>query len=256
MRAQPLGASDGDAHVDANARVESHANSHRDPKPAWRLDGSLPWITNLRPQGFIVAAAFDNADGAAPSIFAIPHDTPGVLRSADLDLIALRASNTAALRIENARLSHDYLLSSDARTFIHRVRPGFLGLQCGMSIGLAQRSLRAIDAASNASRSALEGEAAALGHRLGTLSAELYEGVTKGSFRDAPATLFELRIALASVVDAAVRLEVQASGGRGYLRGAGGAARRTREAAFIPIVTPSIVQLKNQLHQYAREHTA
>ena len=61
------------------------------------------------------------------------------------------------------------------------------------------------------------------------------------------AHLFELRIALAGVVHDAASLEVQTGGGRGYLRGLSGVARRQREAAFVPIVTPSLVQLKNQL---------
>jgi heme oxygenase len=42
----------------------------------------------------------------------------------------------------------------------------------------------------------------------------------------------------------AVGLELQASGGRAYLTGPGeGFAHRWREAAFIPVITPSLVQL-------------
>jgi alkylation response protein AidB-like acyl-CoA dehydrogenase len=63
--------------------------------------------------------------------------------------------------------------------------------------------------------------------------------------------LFETRIALASIASAAVGLEVQASGGRGYLHPCD-VARRWREAAFVPIVTPSLTQLKTQLAQHAR----
>jgi alkylation response protein AidB-like acyl-CoA dehydrogenase len=48
----------------------------------WTLNGRLPWITNLRREGFLAAAAFDHSDGAPPSIFAIPYDAAGVVRSA------------------------------------------------------------------------------------------------------------------------------------------------------------------------------
>ena len=63
-----------------------------------------------------------------------------------------------------------------------------------------------------------------------------------------PWLLFEVRIALAEAAQQAVQLELQASGGAAYLKPAGdGFARRWREAAFLPIVTPSLVQLKTEL---------
>lgn len=222
----------------------------------WTLNGSLPWITNLRREGFLAAAAFDHSDGAPPSIFAIPHNATGVARSDDLDLIALRSSNTAALRVEDTVLDASWQITPDAPAFLVRVRPAFLGLQCGMSIGLARRALDAVSDSGAAARAAVDDETAQLTHELNGLSKRLFDGVQQGTFLHSPALLFEVRIGLASVVDAALRLEVQASGGRGYLRGQSGAARRVREAAFVPIVTPSIVQLKNQLAQHRKTNAA
>jgi alkylation response protein AidB-like acyl-CoA dehydrogenase len=222
----------------------------------WTLNGSLPWITNLRREGFLAAAAFDHSDGAPPSIFALPHDAPGLARSEDLDLIALRSSNTAALRLDGTVLDSTWQITDDARGFLVRVRPAFLGLQCGMSIGLAGRALAAVAAASAAARATVADEASCLANELVVLSRRLFDGVQQGTFLAAPAALFEVRIALAALVDAAVRLEVQVTGGRGYLRGQCGCARRTREAAFVPIVTPSIVQLKHQLAEHRQTKAA
>jgi alkylation response protein AidB-like acyl-CoA dehydrogenase len=222
----------------------------------WTLNGSLPWITNLRHEGFIAAAMFDHNDGAAPSIFAIPHDADGVERSDDLDLIALRSSNTAALKLAGTVLDTHWQIAVDAPAFIAQVRPAFLGLQCGMSIGLARRALDAVATSSAAARDAVSDETAELSHELDLLSGRLFDGVEHGTFLSVPTALFEVRIKLAALVDAAVRLEVLSAGGRGYLRGQGGSPRRTREAAFIPIVTPSIVQLKTQLAQHRRVQAA
>lgn len=218
----------------------------------WSLAGALPWITNLRPQGFVAAAAFEHDDGTPPSIFAIAHDAPGVERSADLDLVAMRASNTAALKVNGTILDDASRIANDARAFLVRVRPAFLGLQCGMSVGLARRALAEVAAANAGSRAALADEAADVDARLTAQTKQLLDGVLNGTFRDEPAALFELRIALAKTVEHAVALEVQASGGRGYLRATGGTARRVREASFVPIVTPSLVQLKAQLAAYYR----
>lgn len=222
----------------------------------WTLNGSLPWITNLRREGFLAAAAFDHSDGALPSIFAVPHHATGVIRSDDLDLIALRSSNTAALRLEGTVLDASWQITPDAPAFLARVRPAFLGLQCGMSIGLARRALAAVSESGAAARAAVDDEAGQLAHQLNGLSKRLFDGIQQGTFLHSPALLFEIRIGLATVVDAALRLEVQASGGRGYLRGQSGAARRVREAAFVPIVTPSVVQLKNQLAQHRKTNAA
>ncbi|SDC81102.1 acyl-CoA dehydrogenase family protein [Paraburkholderia lycopersici] len=226
------------------------------------LDGALPWITNLRREGFLVAAAFDRHDGAPPAIFAVPHDAPGVTRGDDLDLIALRGSNTAALTLANTELDAGWQIAADTHAFLARARPAFLGLQCGMSIGLARRALESVDTSSPAVRAALADDAAALRRELDALTTRLYEGVTSGAFVAQPAAQFEVRIGLADVVAGAARLDVQAAGGRGYLRspdaqrGANDTARRSREAAFVPIVTPTLVQLKNQLAQHRRGEAA
>ncbi|AJP59618.2 acyl-CoA dehydrogenase [Pandoraea vervacti] len=213
----------------------------------WRVNGGLPWITNLRKQGFVAAAAVDHEAGGPPSIFAIAHHAPGVTRSDDLDLIGLRGTNTAALQMADTLLTDDDRVTDDAPTWLVRVRPAFLGLQCGMSLGLARRSLAGTRDGGPGARAAVADEVAALSEQLDTLTTRLKAGVSQGEFVDAPASLFKLRIALAELVHDAASLEVQTGGGRGYLRGLSGIARRQREAAFVPIVTPSLVQLKNQL---------
>ncbi|MEK6346723.1 MAG: acyl-CoA dehydrogenase family protein [Burkholderia sp.] len=234
-------------YLSAIESLQMRAARHPD---GYTLDGKLPWITNLRPQGFLAAAAFEHDDGAPPSIFALPHDAPGLRRSDDLDLVALRGSNTAALQLDGVALDATWRITADAPAFLARLRPAFLGLQCGMSLGLAQRALSAAAAAGGASREAIAAEIDTLAAELAAQRAQLHAGVLDGRFLAHPAALFELRIALAGTVSAAVGLEVQATGGRGYLREAGGTARRVREAAFIPIVTPSLVQLKTQLARH------
>ena len=136
-------------------------------------------------------------------------DAPGVTRSEDLDLIALRSSNTAALRWKARYWTNVTSFTADAPAWLARVRPGFLGLQCGMSIGLARRCLAAVGETSAVSRAAVEDESTELARELEDLTHRLKEGVRNGAFVSTPAALFEIRIALAAVVEAAVGLEVQ-----------------------------------------------
>lgn len=211
------------------------------------LDGKLPWVTNLRPDGFHVAAAVSRADGEA-LIVSLAHDRDGVVRSPDLDLIALRATNTAAITISNARITAGDVISSAAHAWLQQVRPAFLGLQCGLAIGLARRALHEADSAVGAGRHVLTYPITELSQSLAEEERALLDGVTAGRFLSEPATLFRVRIALTEIAEAAVGLELQALGGRAYLATPGnGFVRRWREAAFIPVVTPSIVQLRTSL---------
>ena len=118
----------------------------------WQLDGSLAWVTNLRKGGFIAAAAVASSADAPPSIVSFDSAYSGVQRSADLNLMALRSSNTAAVKLQNVRIDPVDVIHADARQYLPAVRPSFLGLQCGMSIGLARASLDAAHKLSATSR--------------------------------------------------------------------------------------------------------
>jgi alkylation response protein AidB-like acyl-CoA dehydrogenase len=224
----------------------------------WVLDGQLAWVTNVRPQRYVVAAAVAPANGAAAMVVALAGNDPGVLRSADLQLIALRGSNTAALRLEQVALSGDNVISTQASDWLPQARPAFLGMQCGMSIGLAQASLEQAALAAGP-RGQLGARIAEAQLALAELVRQLLDGVADGRFVAAAPPLFRLRIALAQQVQQAVMLELQAKGGRAYLEPSqDGFARRWREAAFIPVITPSITQLEAALEnaQKAARKTA
>nr|MBO2511988.1 acyl-CoA dehydrogenase [Gammaproteobacteria bacterium] len=227
--------------------IEELSVRAREEGDGWRLDGRLPWVTNLRKQGFVVAAAVD-LPGGAPFIVALPDDLTGFARSEDLQLLGLQGSNTAALSLDAVRVARDWLIAADARSFLPRVRPSFLGLQCGMSIGLARRALDEVKAQRGGARELLDSEQAALCAELAEVEQRLRQGLRDGIFASQAAALFRVRIALADIAARAVQLELQASGGKAYLQAHGaGFARRWRESAFVPIVTPSLVQLRAEL---------
>ena len=217
----------------------------------WQLDGRLPWVTNLRKAGFIVAAVVECRDGSSPMVVALTDSQAGVTRSGDLDLVALRGSNTAAIDVRAADIGPEHVLHADARSFCPGVRPAFLSLQLGMSIGLARVALRtAAEQGQGAHRILLP--------RVGELTAELEQlvgairaGLAGHRFVAEPAALFRIRIRLAEIVQTALGLELDASGGRAYLRDHNrDFARRWVEGAFIPVITPSLTQLQGELAKH------
>ncbi len=227
----------------------------RDPSPArFLLDGQVPWATNLRPQGFLVAVAVERRDGGAPLVAAVPHDRAGLRRSEDLDLIGLRGTHTAALRLTRVDLGQEDVLAPDARQWLPRVRPAFLGLQCALAIGMAHAALDAAQQHGAAARQVLDAPLRRTRADLDLDKAALREGLSTDRYATDPVPLFELRIRLVHLALQAVQLELQACGGRAYHRDQPiGFARRWREAAFLPIVTPSLTQLQSELDQRARQ---
>jgi alkylation response protein AidB-like acyl-CoA dehydrogenase len=218
----------------------------------FRIDGNLPWVTNLRKQGFDVAAAVQ-ADDRPAFIVSLSSDDDGVARTEDLDLMAMRASNTAAIRINGAAIDEDRIIHPHAQDWLPRVRPAFLGLQCGMSLGLAGRSLSEVRQLLGPGKGVLTGPAERLAAELDECEKQLLSGITGSLFVEQPIQLFRLRIRLAEIVNQALQLELIATGGKAYLAGPGQAyQRRLRESAFIPVVTPSLVQLKTAVEAQER----
>lgn len=228
------------------------AQAHAD---GWRLHGKLPWVTNLRRAGFVTATAVATTAERPPMVVTFDSALPGVERSDDLDLIALRGSNTAAIALKDVVIDAADVLHEDARRYLPQVRPAFLSLQCGMSIGLSRASLREALALSEARRGALGDTIRALQHDLQATVEQLLEGVADGRFQAQAAPLFRLRIRLAEIALQAVGLELQAKGGSAYLvPHKNDFLRRWTEAAFVPVVTPSLTQLQAELQRHDAVH--
>ncbi|MGJ7914464.1 acyl-CoA dehydrogenase family protein [Massilia sp. LXY-6] len=217
-----------------------------------RLDGSVAWATNLHRQGFVVAIAAGDERGDNPSVIAVPHDAPGLQREPDLDLLALRGTNTAALRLSGVAAGEAWQLHPQARVFLPAIRPAFIGLQCGLGLGLARASLRAARHAVGGGHSMLAGDMLALEAATDDYAGALFAGLDDGRLCERPRELLQLRLRMVELAAGAVQLELQALGGRALLGAEGRAfSRRSREAAFLTVVTPTVVQLKNDLAQLA-----
>ncbi|MFZ4833852.1 acyl-CoA dehydrogenase family protein [Rouxiella sp. Mn2063] len=214
---------------------------------AWHISGHLYWVTNLQSCGFKIVTVIQPQDGREPFIAIIDSQAQGVRRSEDLSLMGMQGSATAALTFDRVPLASSSLLHASAATFLPRVRPHFLGIQCGMALGLAEQCLEncrehlAIGHVLHADWSALQ--QTFIGIRTALLS-----GVAQQQFIAQPAEMFRQRIALIDLAKEAVQLELIARGGKAYLSPQGDhVARRLRESAFLPLITPSVIQLRQQL---------
>lgn len=213
------------------------------------LTGRLPWVTNARSDRFlsIFVAGFE-AGTQKPLVVAVPSDAEHFSRSADLEFVSLQGANTAALTFDRVPLKPEWIIAEDAQHFLAQNRPAFLGYQFGLAFGLAERSLKEVEA-SLGHRSVLKAEWQQGREQLDQIKAALYQGLKEeGYFVAHPKELFQLRIDIVDVVAQSLLLELQAGGGRGYFaQSTSGFIRRWKEGAFLPIVSPSAVQLRHIL---------
>ncbi len=238
------------------SRIEALQVQAKPLAQGWSLDGVLPWVSNVRSQGFVVAAAVQPEGGGLPMVMALESDLPGLVRSPDLDLLGMRASNTAALQLSQVAVPAHALLAQAGPPYLKAARPGFLGMQCALSIGLARAALQAA-AQGGGTRGPLHGRVAEAQKTLGQVEAALLDGVLDDRWVADVSPLFALRMRLAGIVQDALQLELQATGGRAYLQDQQpDFGRRWRESAFIPIVTPSLTQLEGELAQHAPQVAA
>ncbi len=213
------------------------------------LDGRLPWVTNLRSDKFAALFAADFKDGSQPWIITIPSEAEGLSRSEDLEFVSLQGANTASLTFDHVKLDPNWVLSKEGTDYIAKTRPNFLGFQFGLAFGLAQRSLDEVEASLNSNRSVLREEFEATRGNLIAIQDQLFAGLNDANyFIEKPRELFQLRIDIVDVVANSLLLELQASGGRGYLKESESSfIRRWNEGVFLPIVSPSAVQLRHIL---------
>ncbi|WP_240543291.1 hypothetical protein [Bradyrhizobium canariense] len=122
-----------------------------------------------------------------------------------------------------------------------------------MSIGLARRALSEADSLTGHGRGVLAAPIERFRAQLAALEEQLLSPLDGPFFVEQPVALFQLRIRLAEIANQALQLELGATGGKAYLSVSGeGYQRRLRESAFIPVVTPSLVQLETVIEAHRR----
>ncbi|HJE52496.1 MAG TPA: acyl-CoA/acyl-ACP dehydrogenase [Tessaracoccus flavescens] len=210
----------------------------------WALSGFIPWASNLFDDGVVVLPA-TTPDGTI--VVWVP--------AADLSvkpvtgLLALNATASGNIRLDDVIAPDEQLISDDLRSFASGFRPTFLVLQTAFCVGLIRRALAeaeaSLDRAENSAFAPTVAELIELADehraRWEVLVADLDRPV---------AEYLRLRLDAALLAAEATRLESTLAGGRGY-QATSGSSRRFREAAFLPVQSPSEGQLRWELSSLA-----
>lgn len=220
----------------------------------YEVSGPIRWASNLYADSIMVTAVRTVADQKAGEklIVALPLDTPGVVMGDHFDLLAMGSTASSYLNLKDAYLPSEQVLSLEFEGFLQKVRPTFLVLQSAMCLGLTKTTLEQSRQGLTGVNSVFSAEVDLVAEKLAEAEATLARlaEVAGGANSPTKKELLSLRLAAAEVSSASANLEIRTAGGKGYASRTA-ASRRYREAAFIPVQSPSEAQLRWELSQCA-----
>lgn len=206
------------------------------------LDGSIRWASNLHEDGFVMVLGARDADGHR-IVVAVPSDADGLVVHPQPELLALGGTASSSLELSGVRVAPEWILTEGFDTFVDAVRPAFLLLQSAFCLGLADAALRSTSERLDGAFEGYRTQRLDLLVRRAELD-ERHELLLTGD--PAPRSLVEIRLDAASLAQDAVALETRVVGGAGYVA-TSPTARRLREAAFLPIQSPTEGHLRWKL---------
>ncbi|BBZ40414.1 acyl-CoA dehydrogenase family protein [Mycobacterium conspicuum] len=211
-----------------------------------RISGPIRWASNVFPDALIVVPAADR-DGRS-YVVAVDADADGVIVDPPPRLMALASTASTSLRLQDVAVTPEKIVSTDLHQFVQQIRPTFLLLQTAFCVGVGRAAIAGSGQRTTGLGEQFGAELTELTARGDRLHARLYQ-LAADPARAATPDLIRLRLDAATLAVEATRLELALTGGAAYALGTG-ANRRFREAAFLPIQSPSEGQLRWELRQY------
>ena len=209
------------------------------------ISGPIRWASNVFEDAVIVLPA--RGEDGSTCVAVIDASSSGVRINPAPDLLALGATSSTSLVLDRVFVPHERLVSADLLAFCRGIRPTFLALQTSFCSGIAGASLAESAPLLTGLGAQFAGEHATLAAEYESLRTRLYDFASRidaAAVRD----LIQLRLDGSHVAVAATRLEAMLRGGAGYAT-THPTNRRFREAAFLPIQSPSEGQLRWELAQ-------
>lgn len=214
------------------------------PDGGLEVSGPIHWASNVFDDALIVLCA-RSEDGAKTYVAVVEASAPGVTVRPASQLLALNSTASTSLVLDAVAIPAENIIATDLTAFVKGVRPTFLLLQTAfcsgisrMSIAESAKCLGGLGEGFTDEHRELEDDFGSLRDRLGRFASD----ATSVGARE----LIQLRLDGSRLAMAATRLEVTLRGGAGYSMKSP-TNRRFREAAFLPVQSPSEGQLRWEL---------
>lgn len=209
------------------------------------VSGPIRWASNVFESSLIVLPA--RSETGETYVALVHAGAPGVSVNPSPDLLALGATASTSLSLERVQIPSTHVISTDLVGFVNEIRPTFFLLQTSLCSGITRAALAECEQLLTGLGKQFESEYRSFAREFDSLRSRLHDyasNVAGVSRHD----LIRLRLDGANLAVAATRLESTLRGGAGYVTKSA-TNRRFREAAFLPIQSPSEGQLRWELAQ-------
>ncbi len=231
----------------AYAGIEPLLLKARPVPGGYRVNGTLPWVSNLGSDHYSgTLAAVEGQD--KEFMFLLRCDAPGVELRDCPSFSAMEGTNTWALRCTEVFIGEDEVIADPAKPWIGRVRAGFILLQTGFGLGVTQGAIdsmwRVEPALGHVNQyledrpDELQAELDALAARIETLAQTPFD-----TSKDYLINVLDVRVHASELALRAAQSALMHAGARGYLLSSD-VQRRVRESHFVAIVSPAIKHLR------------
>lgn len=220
----------------------------------YRVNGTLPWVSNLGPDhcaGALAGVEGPGAEGGRELMFLLDCDAPGVELRTCPSFSAMEGTNTWAVRCTDVFIGADHVLADPARPTIAKIRGAFILLQTGFGLGVTQGAIDSmwrvelqlghVNRFLEDRPDELQAELDALAARIEVLCATPFE-----TAKDHLIDVLDVRAHASELALRAAQSALLHAGARGYLLSSD-VQRRVRESHFVAIVTPAIKHLRKEM---------
>ena len=231
------------------AGIEDHQLQAEAVEGGWRVNGVLPWVSNLG-EAHIWANTAQTSDGYV--MFITGAQREGVSLNPCPEFCALEGTRTFALKFDNVFVPQEDVLASPSQfaDYIQSIKAGFILLQIGIGAGIIDGCLKEIELANVGGGEInfyLDNGIDELQARYQVLldkTVKLAQAAWQGGAN--MLETLETRLSAAELCLAAAESAALHAGAKGYLMSSP-VQRRRREALFVAIVTPSVKHLKKEI---------
>jgi alkylation response protein AidB-like acyl-CoA dehydrogenase len=236
------------------AEIEKIALTAEPVAGGFRVNGMLPWVSNLGPgHAFGVAAKITGSDEYMMAV--VSDDLAGMTLRCNAHFIALEGTGTFSCVFRDVFVPDEMVLAAPCEEYVQRIRPGFILTQVGMGLGLVDSCVELMKRSNQrlghvnrflddqaedleADLSMARDRAYAIADRLNDC-----DGIADQQLQR---EVIQARIAGSELSLRAAQATMLHAGARAYVHGSA-PERKLREAYFVAIVTPALKHLKKML---------
>lgn len=219
----------------------------------YRIEGNLPWVSNLGPGHVFVTGCPVEGDGRLV-FFLVDTQNPGFRLVEGAHFIAMEGTGTLACQFRDYWVGEQEVLAhpETSEHYLARIKPGMILGQMGMGLGLVRSCIDLIVAANKTSsitNQYLDDQAEALSEELVVAEQETYRLtrlLDENPAADMMSDVLKVRLTGSELSLRAAQSALLHQGAKGFMTHSA-AQRKVREAYFVAIVTPAIKHLRREL---------